>query len=106
VLLPPLTALYLLRLVDAQTARAVAQLQPGMTDLQVRQALADVPHFNFKTQTGQQFLIDEAGGYVLVTLDDDRVTAVDRRPNQGSFWVRTRQGLDRLRRGWEWRFRR
>ncbi len=106
VLLAPLTALYLLWMVDSQAARAVDRLQPGMTGLEVQQALAEVPHLNLKTQAGQQVIVEEAGGYVSVQLVDDRVTAVDRRPDQGPLWERTRRGLDRLRRGWEWRLRR
>jgi hypothetical protein len=99
-------ALYLIYRGDSAIQQAANRLQPGMTTEEVRRILADVPHFDVVTRGSGQFLLDGDAGFINVKVENDRVTAVDRQPENGSVWERMRRSVDRLRRDVEWRLRR
>jgi hypothetical protein len=82
-LLLPLAVLCLIHLSDSAARAAVDRLRPGMASDEVEEVLADVPHFKITTRSGEEVFVEGLGGYASVKVANGRVTAVERRPDQG-----------------------
>jgi hypothetical protein len=85
---------------DSVVAQAVDQLQPGMTDTEVQQALQPVRHAKLSTNQGQDTYVfygfDE---FVTVVMEkngeDSRVARVVHESDEGPLWDRCRRDLER-----------
>jgi hypothetical protein len=94
---------YLLHRKESAAAKAITELQPGMTDDEVQEVLKPVRHLRMPTKQGSyEYTFYGEDGFVTVVMENDgasaHLTRVLHQPDLGPWW-------ERLRRKWEWRLR-
>jgi hypothetical protein len=86
---------------DSAVEQVIGQLRPGMTKADVRRILADVFYIDYVSNKGSGYLFHGNSEDIFVRIEGDRVSSVERWPDQGPFWERIRRNLENMRRNWE-----
>jgi hypothetical protein len=85
---------------------AMGRLRPGQTYAEAREILQDADWFAPVPKDDGRSIFFADGELGLITIDSGRVVKVERQPDNGPFWERTRRTLERRWRTLERLFRR
>jgi hypothetical protein len=90
---------------DLAAEQASRQMHAGMTRLEARQVLEDIPHVDAVHKGNGRLFFYGDGEFVVLTIEQNMVTEVEHRRDEGPLWERLRRKGDRVSRSWSMRFR-